>query len=278
MHPVANLLIQLQELTLIRDEQKVVAGGLHLEQLDASIRAMARELPPDIRLQFEKLQKRDRVAIVSTSDGTCAACGMKLAISHVQAVRQAKSVLACPNCARLLYYLDEPPRRIGKAPRRTAPSKTGVHRFSSETLMVPSLVSQDKEDAIRELATKMEEEGFVDKADKLVEAALQREAILSTAVDHGLAFPHVRGVEGGGLTFALGISRKGIHFEGHSRLLTRMIFFIVIPTAASAFYLKLLAGLTETFMHAEARKVLMAETEPLPMWKALVKATRPAIK
>ncbi len=119
---------------------------------------------------------------------------------------------------------------------------------------------------------------FLDKADKLIEEALRREALVSTAVDHGLAFPHVRGVEGGGLTLALGISQKGIQFEGPKDQLTRIIFFMVIPTAASAFYLKLIAGLAETFMKPEARKSLMAEKDPEQLWKVLGRVTKSTIK
>jgi len=37
MHSTLNHLIQLQELTLIRDEQKVARGGAHLEQLDDAL-------------------------------------------------------------------------------------------------------------------------------------------------------------------------------------------------------------------------------------------------
>ena len=101
---------------------------------------------------------------------------------------------------------------------------------------------------------------------------------MSTAVGNGLAFPHVRSVEGGGLALALGISRKGVIFDGPDGKTVKMIFFLAIPTAASAFYLKLLSGLTTTFADPEARKALMAEKEQEKVWKALVKATRATIK
>src|SRR5262249_16943485 len=133
-------------------------------------------------------------------------------------------------------------RSVAKAPRRMAPRKVGISRFSSQSLMIPRMEATDKESAIRELGIKMAEEGFVDNGPKFVEEALRREAILSTAVEHGLAFPHVRGVEGGGLSLSLGISEKGIEFDGiDGKVKTRMIFLIAIPVAASAFYLKLLA-------------------------------------
>ena len=144
--------------------------------------------------------------------------------------------------------------------------------------MISELDCDDKEGAIAALAGQMETEGFVDKADLLVEEALRREALYSTAVDHGLAFPHVRGVEGGALTLSVGLSKKGIHFDGPNGDLTHIVFFIVIPTAASAFYLKLLAGLTETFMVEDAREALMAAEDQAAVWKVLVKTTRKAIK
>jgi len=278
MNPVINHLVQLQELILIRDEQKVAGSGAHLEELDASIRELIQQLPSDVRAMFEKLYRRDRVVIGPVADGVCAVCGMRLPISLVQAVRMAQAVQSCPNCAHLLFAPAAAPRRLGQSARRTEPRKVGISRFSSEDLMVPQLAAEDAEGAIRELAGRMASAGFVDDAEKLVEAALRREAILSTALGNGLAFPHVRGVEGGGLTLALGLSRKGLRFGGSEEGLVKIVFLIVIPTAASAFYLKLLAGLAETFVKADARKALLAEKEPDKLWKALVKVTRATIK
>ena len=278
MHPVVNHLIQLQELMLIRDEEKVAMELPRLEQMDASIREMIEKLPTETRVLFEKLHKKDHVVIVPTSNGSCAGCGMKLPISLVQAVRLGREIHGCPNCAKMLFFAESAPRWVGQSPRRSEPRKVGISRFSAPTLMVPKLGSEDMEGVIRELAYKMEHEGFVDKADKLAESALRREAILSTAVDHGLAFPHVRNVEGGGLTLAMGITPKPIKWSGTSEPVTRMIFFMVIPTAASAFYLKLLAGLMETLMKPESRKAITAEKESEKLWKALCKVTRTTIK
>jgi len=278
MRPTINHLIQLQELVLIRDEQKSSGGGAHLERLNASITEMTKELPAAVRSQFEKLHQRNSLVIVPISDSTCSVCGMRLPISQVQAVRHAKQIFACPNCARMLFYPETTAKRVGAKYRRTGPRKVGISRFSSHSLMVPRLESTDAEGVIGELAFKMAEAGFVDNAEHLVEEALRREAILSTAVDHGLAFPHVRGVEGGGLTLALGMSPKGLKFDGPAKTLTRIVFFLVIPTAASAFHLKLLAGLTETCRKPEARKALLAESDPEKLWKALCKVTRSTIK
>lgn len=277
MNPIINHLIQLQELTLIRAEQKAQRHDDRLEQLDTSIQSFTAQLPEDTRQLVARLQKRDAIVIVPVSNSVCAGCGMKLSTSLVQSVRSGSAIQSCPTCTRMLYFPESPLRRLGEPPRRTGPRKVGISRFSSQSLMIPSMKAVERDEAIAELVSKMQQEGFVDNAGRLVEEALRREAIVSTAVEHGLAFPHVRGVEGGGLTLAMGTSRKGVKFGGAGRKLTRILFFIVIPTAASAFYLKLLSGLTEAFRTDEARDALAAEDSPEKLWKTLVRLTRSTI-
>lgn len=277
MNPTLNLLLQLQQLVLIRDEQAVTARATDLNELDSSIAAMFMQLPPNEKASFEKLKKKNHVVMVPISDGVCAGCGMALPISLIQAVRHAQAIQHCPSCARMLYWQESPPRRLGKTIKRSFSDKVGVARFSCESLMIPELSSTDKAGAIREMADVMEKSGFIDNGDRFTRAALQRETIFSTAVDHGMAFPHVRGVEGGGLALSLGVSRKGIVFDKSRKQLTRLVFIVSIPTAASAFYLKLLSGLTQTFRSADARKRLMQQKDQAGMWNTLVKLTRSTI-
>jgi mannitol/fructose-specific phosphotransferase system IIA component (Ntr-type) len=278
MHKIINHLIQLQELMVARAQQEASLPGARLVQLDASIDTLFSQLPPTIGGQFRKIEKKGSLAIVPIANGVCSACGMSLPVSLVHAVHAADALHYCPNCARMLYYPEGSPRRIGRRKRRSEPTKIGIDRFSSPVLMIPQLVSTERDEAIAELCSKMEAEGFVDNGQRLHEEALKREAIVSTAVDHGIAFPHVRGVEGGGLTLALGISPKGIRFEPGVRALTHILFFMVIPTAASAFYLKLLAGLNQSFQKEEAREKLFECDTPEKLWKALVKATKATIQ
>ena len=277
MHPVVNHLIQLQELTMVRAEQKAAGREEALETLDSSILTLTEALAEEMRQAVAQLQKRDALFIVPVANGVCAGCGMQLPTSLVQAVRLAHQVYRCPICTRILYHpVAGLHRAAATIPSRLAPRKIGIQRFSDLSLMCPRLEATERDEAIREMAQLLCEKGYANDPARLAEAAIQREAIVSTAVEHGLAFPHVRGVEGGGLTLALGLSRKGIRF-GSGRTLTRIIFFMTIPTAASAFYLKLLAGLTSVFQDAEARRALMAETTPEGLWKTLNRLTRPTI-
>jgi PTS system nitrogen regulatory IIA component len=278
MHRIINHLIQLQDLTVARAQQEATMPGTRLAQLETSIQTLLDELPEETRQLFARAQKKDLLAIIPISRGVCSACGMLLPVSLVHAVRAAEKLHLCPNCARMLYYPEIPLRRESPRKRRGDPPRLGIERFSSQELMIPRLASETREEVIAELCAKMEQEGFVDNASRLAEEALRREAIVSTAVDQGLAFPHVRGVEGGGLTLTLGIKPKGLAFGAPARRLSRIFFFMVIPTAASAFYLKVLSGLTQAFREEEARERLLEADTPEKLWRVLARSTKAALQ
>ena len=274
MQPIINHLVQLQELIIARAQQEAGMPGAQLDQLDSSIQVLTQKLPAEVNMQFTRLLQKNPLAVVPVVNGVCTACGMTLPVSLVHKVHAAENLYSCPSCARLLFHRASSVRNTRKSPRRSDPPKVGIERFSAEALMIPALKGTDRDAVLAELCQKLAAEGFVDDAGKLLESALQREAIIATAVESGLAFPHVRCVEGGALTLALGIAPKGIKFDPAGKANTRVIFFMVIPTAASAFYLKLLSGLSQVFQKAENRDKLLEADTPEKLWKALVKTTR----
>lgn len=279
MRKVINHLVQLQNLILTRDEERSIPGGaVHLERLNDSIDSLIEQLPLEIRLNFQRLYKRDHIVMSPMNDGMCPICGMRLAIATVQAVKQCREIQSCPSCARFLYD-PEGPRNVAARPHAAEARKlAGIARFSCEKLMVADLASTTRDDAISELARVMQDGGFVDDAGKLAAAAIERENIVSTSLGKGVAFPHVRGIEGGGLSLSLGISRKGIVFDKNDAEPCHFIFLTTIPTAVSAFYLKLMAGLADTLKKPNHREALLAADSSATLWKALVKATRTTVK
>ena len=273
-----NILNQLQELVLTRDEHHRIGDGSHMDSLDQSIDALIDKLDPQPKALYQRLYKKDHIVMSPMVNGCCAVCGMRLPISQVQQVRLAKTIQTCSSCGRMLFNEDDDaPRSTVEPPPRGEPRKTGISRFSAEELMICDLKSSTAEGAIRELAEAMVANRFVSNADALVAAAMERESILSTAMGDGLAFPHVRGVEGGGLTIALGVSKAGIAYDD-SGTKVHFIFFSVIPVAVSAFYLRLMSGLTDAFAKKANRDMLAAAKTPTELWKALTKTTRTTIQ
>ena len=273
-----NLLNQLQELVLTRDEHHQTGDGSHTDALSESIDALADKLEPQPKALYERLYKKDHIVMSPMSNGCCAVCGMRLPISQVQQVRLAKTIQTCSSCGRMLFDAEEDaPKYIGGKPARGEPRKTGISRFSAEELMISSLSATTPSDAIMELAKVMSDNRFVSNPDMLVKSAVEREKVLSTALGSGLAFPHVRGVEGGGLTLAIGLSENGIVWDADGSRV-HIVVFSVIPVAVSAFYLRLVATLCDTFKKKDNLALVSGSKSSAELWKNIVKATRYSVK
>ena len=270
-----NTLRQLQELVLTRDEHNQTGDGSHLDALNDSIDALQQKLDPQVAGIYARLYKKSHIVISAMTNNCCAVCGMQVPIAQGQQVRLAQHLVTCSSCGRILFAADEDAvKNISESPDRDNP-KTGISRFSAEELMVVDLGAVSREDAIARLAGAMESAGFITNADNLVAAALERESVLSTAMEGGLAFPHVRGVEGGGLTLAMGVSREGIDWAGEK---VNLVFLSAIPVAVSAFYLRLMAGVVQAFSKSASRDAALAASDPATLWKTVQKATRATIK
>ena len=270
-----NILRQLQELVLTRDEHHQTGDGSHLDALNDSIADLQQKLDPQVAGLYERLYKKNHIVISAMSNNCCAVCGMQVPIAQGQQVRLAQHLVTCSSCGRILFAQEEDEaHNVSEAPDHDDP-KTGISRFSAEELMVVDLGGQMREDAIAQLSDAMEKGKFISNADSLTAAALERESVLSTAMEGGLAFPHVRGVEGGGLTLAMGVSKKGIDWDGEK---VNIVFLSAIPVAVSAFYLRLMSGLMQAFSKEANRKALLEAKDGKTLWKALQKATRMTVK
>ena len=270
-----NTLRQLQELVLTRDEHFQTGDGSHLDQLNDSIFELQDKLIPQVAGIYDRLYKKSHITLAAMSNGCCSVCGMQVPIAQAQQVRLSQHLVTCSSCGRILFMGDaDEARNVAEKPDRDE-EKSGISRFSAEELMIPHMNAKTPAEAITQLAWTMEKNKFIANADALVTSALDREGVLSTAMGKGLAFPHVRGVEGGGLTLALGVSKEPIDWDGNP---VNIVILSAIPVAVSAFYLRLMSGLMQALSKADAVDALAAADTPAALWKALVKVTRHTVK
>jgi mannitol/fructose-specific phosphotransferase system IIA component (Ntr-type) len=249
-----------------------------MSAINASIDGMTETLDPEVKMNFMRLYKKDHIVLAPMNDGSCSMCGMHVAISQIQAVKLCRNLIPCPSCARTMYDPSGAKWVAERKSRSSSERKVGIARFSAPDLMLPDLQGTTSTEIIAELTQNLQRAQFVDHAEKLAAAAIARENILGTGIGHGMAFPHVRGIEGGGLSLAFGVSKKGVKFGGISEDPAHFIFFSTIPTAVSAFYLRLLAGLSESFVKEANRKLALEAKTPEELWKVLTKATRYTVK
>lgn len=270
-----NTLRKLQELVLTRDEHHQTGDGSQLDNLSDKIADLQSQLNPQVRGVYDRLYKKGHIVMAAMSNGCCAACGMQVPIAQVQQVKLGQHLVTCSSCGRILFADgDDAARNVAEKGDKDE-QKTGIARFSDENLMIVDLGDCSREEAIAKLANAMEQGRFISNADSLVTAAMDREAVLSTAMGEGLAFPHVRGVEGGSLTLAMGVSRKGIDWAGTK---VNIVFLSAIPVAVSAFYLRMMSALSQAFNKPANREAAFAAQDQAALWKVIVKATRATLK
>ncbi len=140
--------------------------------------------------------------------GICTGCGMAVPTILAYEVQVGEKIIQCPRCTRIIYYRDSLPRQV----KRVSKPSAGLDRFSASSLMIPELAGKDRQEVLAEMTQLLAAQGYIEEPDRLLEVALSRESIVPTAIEHGLAFPHVRGVEGGGLILACGLKKDGIAF------------------------------------------------------------------
>ena len=267
-----NNLRQLQELVLTRDEHHQTGDGSHLDTLNDAIAELQDKMDAQVAGLYSRLYKRSHIVMAAMSNGCCAVCGMQVPIAQSQQVKLAKHLVTCSSCGRILFAVEADEAQ--NVAERDDP-KTGISRFSAAELMIVDLDAETREGAITALARCMESCKFISNADSLIAKAMDREAVLSTAIGGSLAFPHVRGVEGGGLPLAMGVSKKGSDWDGEK---VHVVFLSAIPVAVSAFYLRLMSGIIQAFSKKENLDAVLSAADPAALWKVLVKATRHTVK
>ena len=267
-----KLLRQIQHLALIREEEANLGNGARREELASEMERLVAQLEPEAAALRQRLLVRNPIFMAPLSKGNCSACGLRIPTSQLQHVLSKDRLVVCGSCGRILYVPDV--KATGLRTGEPDP-KFLLSRFSTAKLMIPALKATTPEEAMRELCAVLAKEKVIAEPERVVAAALEREKILTTAVGHGLAFPHMRGVEEGVLTFACGVSPSGIDWNGE---LVHLVFFTTLPVVASPFYLKLLAALASTFEDGEKLPFVLAAGDAKTLWKELNKATRVAVK
>jgi mannitol/fructose-specific phosphotransferase system IIA component (Ntr-type) len=268
MRETIRLLVRLQELEFVRSEQIAMhdeAGTLALEE---EIRKITEQLPLSSATLYRRLRKRDLAAVVPLHKNACSGCGFVLPTAQVGAVREGLEIQQCRNCRRILYNPEQTllQHRVASFAERAA---GGLERFSSPSLMVPALASRSRDGALSEMVERMATEGVLEDSSIVLERAVDRERVSSTALPGGLAFPHVRGVEGGGMVFALGLSREGLPFDPSLEQSTHVVVFTVIPIAASSLYLRLVRDLLQSLRQKDQQDRLLSCDTQQAVWRTL---------
>lgn len=142
--------------------------------------------------------------------------------------------------------------------------------FMREELILLNLVSNTKENIIKELITPIIQKRIASSEKSLVKALLDREALGSTAIGNGVAVPHAKHSSVTEKAIVFGRTEKGKNFDSIDDKPVNLFFLIVSPPAEAGPHLKMLARISRLLQDEDFREKLMT----LPSGREIIKYIR----
>ena len=129
-------------------------------------------------------------------------------------------------------------------------------------LLSPECIQMDlnekrKKRVIYELTDVLERAGKVSDGKALADKIIEREAMASTGIGHGIAIPHCLTNLVDTTVMAFGRNVSGIPFDSADNKPAQLIFLLAGPQAATAQHLKLLSKLSRILTEQKFRTQLL---------------------
>ncbi len=134
-----------------------------------------------------------------------------------------------------------------------------VLKHTSSELFLSNLTATDKQGALAEMVEGLIAGTQISKPETIMQMLQSREALGSTAVGPGIAFPHGRTLAVQRLTIMIARSAEGVDFDSEDGNKTHLFFMLIAPPQDSGHqYIKSLAALIDRIQDGDLRDSLLA--------------------
>ena len=128
--------------------------------------------------------------------------------------------------------------------------------LSLESTIV-DLQGESKEEIITELVNSLPVSDSITDRDRVLQAILDREKIMSTGIGDGIAIPHGKSAAVTELVAAMGTQRRGVDFDALDGEPAFVFFLLVSPANVSGPHIKALARISRLLKNEEFKKKLI---------------------
>jgi mannitol/fructose-specific phosphotransferase system IIA component (Ntr-type) len=143
--------------------------------------------------------------------------------------------------------------------------------LTPDRIKIP-LASSEKEDLLRELVELAGAGVAGPEREALLQAVLDREAVLSTGIGGGVAIPHGKSPAVDSLVLAAGVAPQGVDFEALDGQPVQLFFLLVGPEAAAGEHVKALSRISRLLRRDTFRSRLAAAADPREFYRILSEA------
>lgn len=235
-----------------------------------------RLLHMDARMEVKKAVKVDDAIASCVREGDLLVLGAPSALRMTSDFEESLPHVVANRVSAPLILLSTPPK-----------NRLSLRGLLWGGLIKTGLRPRDKKHALSALIENLACHNQVPRSSvgDMLDRALRREAIMSTAVDCETAFPHVTLRGFSGVAASMAICPEGVAFDSPDGRPTRFLYLLVTPDCFCDDYLAILAMVARRMINPEVRHALLAchspahaldILEPRPaIPQAMVSALRP---
>ena len=131
-----------------------------------------------------------------------------------------------------------------------------VSEFLHESTVRVGLEARNKTAAIEELVDVLVEEHEISVASRadIIQIVLDREKMMSTGMEQGVAIPHGATDVVDDVIAAFGVSHEGIDFHSVDGRLAHIVILLILPVNEYSAGVKTMSGITKILTHEGLRK------------------------
>lgn len=132
--------------------------------------------------------------------------------------------------------------------------------YLSPELLIPHLKAKDKMGAIEELLRLLEQHGKLQDYEAARQVVLEREKLLSTGLQYGIAIPHGKTNAVRDLVCAIGLKHEGLDFKSLDGEPTRIVVLSLAPREATTPHLQFLSTIGQILSEKGRNRLLECHT------------------
>jgi nitrogen PTS system EIIA component len=134
---------------------------------------------------------------------------------------------------------------------------TLIDLITEKVVKLP-LKATTKIDVFRELIQILNDAGYLKDTEAVLNAVLEREDQMSTALENGIAIPHAKTTEVSHLVLAVGISPEGIDCDSHDEQFSHLFFMLLAPPDQCGPHIEALSEIAQATRSKAFRKLLLS--------------------
>jgi len=224
-----------------------------------------------------------RIFVLTLSPKSAAAphVGFMSMISQTLNEQGRMALLSCETAEEMYAVLTG--KRVSR--RREAPSRhfawvrklgskeappPGLSQYLSHDCLAVHLEGDAKEELLDELLGLLERQSLLHDPAEARQAIFEREAQMSTGMEHGVAIPHARTDAVDRLVCAVGLKPEGIDFGALDGQPSKIFVLSLSPKNAPAPHVQFMATISRALGSDEGRERVLAAKTADDLWKALL--------